>query len=180
MLNIVMIVISVAYIAGSVLICNLILKERSNGSLIQINGNIIGSKYIGQEFTNNSFFHSRPSLNHYKNNISGNSNQAYDSSDLQSTIISNHKRIKEVNNGTNNIDLNLISESASGLDPHITLNSAITQIPRIAKYSGIKEAELLNIVEKKAVPRIFGLFGEKLVNVLKLNLTLREQYGTKN
>lgn len=172
-LNITIAVATVIYISISVLFCNLLFNKRANGSLIKINENIIGLKNIGQEFTDNKYFHGRPSLNHYNNSNDGNSNLPYISTELKKTIEENSKSI-------NKTDLNLISESASGLDPHITLNSAIIQIPRISQYSGIKETELLAIVEKSATPRIFGLFGENFVNVLELNLKLRELYGTKN
>lgn len=179
-LNIIIILASLLYITASVLFCNLFFNKNSNGSLIRINKEIIGSQHIGQEFINDKYFHGRVSLNHYNNYYSGNSNLAYTSRELKEITTNNYLKFKELNKNTNSIDLNLISESASGLDPHITLNAAIIQIPRVSNFGKIEERKLLDLVEKSARPLAFGLFGEKLINVLEVNLKLRELYGTKN
>src|SRR3989338_627290 len=161
------IIFTCLYVFSTVLISCIIMHNQANGSFIKTNNKIIGSKFIGQEFTSNKYFHGRPSLNHYKNDISGNSNFPFYSKELTENTLNNLKKYR-----SNAIDANLITESASGLDTHITYNGALLQIDRIAQSRGIAKEELLKLINKNAKPHIFGIFGEKIVHVLELNISL--------
>ena len=162
--------LTIFYLLASVLFSNIFLFKQSNGSLIKLEKKIIGSKLIGQNFINPSYFHPRPSISNYKNDISGNSNFPFYSTALKENISANYTHAKNTNH--NEPDLNLITGSASGLDPHITYNGALTQIERISQSSTISKEDLIKILNKTAKRRILGIFGEKIVNVLELNLKI--------
>lgn len=166
------IVLTIFYLLASVLFSNILFWGQSKGSLIKIKKEIVGSKLIGQNFTSPSYFYPRPSLNNYKNDISGNSNFPFYSNILKDNISLNYTNTKNINH--NEPDLNLISESASGLDPHITYTGALTQIERISQITHIPKEELIKIINTTAKPRILGIFGKRIVNVLELNLKIQE------
>ena len=175
---IVTIIFTAVYIFSSVLFSNLLFYGKSNGSLIKINNKIIGSSLIGQEFKKSRYFTPRPSVNNYKNDISGCSNFPYYSEELKKDIQNRYLDFQNLNSG-GNPDLNLISESASGLDPHITYNGAISQVTRISKTGGINNKEIIKIINKHSHKRILGLFGEKIINTLELNSELYKIYAKK-
>jgi len=159
------------YILFSVGVSSILFNQQSNGSTITENNKIVGSRLIGQRFTYSNHFHSRPSANNYRSNFSGNTNYAYKSNGLKTYIKQKSVDFKTINN--NNIpDLNILSESASGLDPHITYEGATAQIKRISSSSKIAENEVKELIDKHAKPRIIGAFGERIVNVVELNLDL--------
>ena len=170
------IILTIVYVFATVTLSNLLFHNSSNGSLIKINNKVIGSKILGQEFKSNKYFHGRPSLYLYRNNISGNSNFPYYSKELKQYVLSSHSEFSRLNHNATP-DLNLITESASGLDPHITFNGAISQVNRIVNSSQINREKIIKIVRGKSTPRILGLFGEKIVNVLELNLELKKLYA---
>ena len=164
------------YLVSTVFLTNILFFNKSNGSLIKINNKTIGSKLIGQEFTSNLFFRGRPSLFNYKNDISGNSNFPYYSNDLLNNVKKKYKIFFKSTNGAKS-DLNIITESASGLDPHITYNGALGQLDRIANNTKINKEIIIALINKKSRPRILSLFGEKIVNVLELNIELSKIYA---
>lgn len=169
------IIFTAIYIIISVFLSNLLFYHHSNGSLIKISNKTIGSKLIGQEFKSLKYFHNRPSQINYNNNLSGNSNLPFYSEKLKEDVLKNYSTFKQINNnGTT--DLNFICESASGLDPHITYLGAISQIQRISNLSGINKDMIKKIIDKNAKPRILGILGEKIVNVLELNIELKKIY----
>ena len=168
--------LTLLYLISTVLLTSILFPGKSNGSLIKINHKIIGSKLIGQEFKSNLYFHGRPSFSNYKNDISGNSNFPYYSESLVSFIKDKHKTSLLLNNG-NKSDLNFITESASGLDPHITYKGTLAQIDRVANAGKINEETIRTLINKNSKPRIAGLFGEKIVNVLELNVELNKIYA---
>lgn len=172
-------ILTLFYLICSVFISNILFYYQSNGSLIKTGHKITGSKLIGQEFKNRSYFQNRPSANNYRNNISGCSNFSFYSEELQSFIKTTYENFKSTNNNKF-LDLNLISESASGIDPHITDNGAISQIERVSITTGLSKEEIMKLIEKASRRRICGLFGEKIVNVLELNLKLRDLYAKKS
>ena len=169
-------ILTAMYFVLTVAATNIFFFNQSNGSLIKESKKIIGSRIIGQSFTNNIYFHGRPSLNNYKNNISGNSNFPHYSIRLKENISESIVKYKRKNQNSN-FDLNIISESASGLDPHITYKGAIGQIDRISANTGISKESLINLIMKKSKPRIVGIFGERIVNVLELNIELNKIYA---
>lgn len=173
---IISILFTLIYLVTSIALSNLLLFNNSNGSLIKLDKRIIGSKLIGQDFRRSIYFHGRPSLYNYKNDISGNSNFPFYSKELVNNTLNEYTSFTRTNQNAKP-DLNLITESASGLDPHITYQGALCQVNRISKASGISEAKILELIQKKSKPRFLGLLGEKIVNVLELNLELSKLYA---
>ena len=173
------ILMTVIYVLASVLLSNTLFFKSSNGSLIIENNNVLGSELIGQNFTQPVYFHNRLSSNNYKNDISGNSNLPYFSKTLKDKTFNTYKKYVD-DFKTNNISLNLATESASGLDPHITYDDAIIQAGKISAHSRIDKHIILNIINKSSRPRILNLFGEKIVNVLELNIELKKILEAKS
>lgn len=170
--------LTVIYLLVTVLISNLLFYYQSNGSLVKINNSIIGSKLIGQEFKRPIYFHGRPSKYRYKNDISGSSNFPYFSNDLRKNIKQNYNDFLNQNMNLSP-DLNLITESASGLDPHITYKGALSQVNRISLHSELGKEKIIEIINKKSKGTVLRLFGTKIINVLELNIELYKYHGKK-
>jgi potassium-transporting ATPase KdpC subunit len=157
--------------------------SQANGSLVYVNGKPIGSSLIGQYWTQPQYFHGRPSatLNlqgtpaPYQANNSGGSNLGPTNKALvetvQQRIAALRKENPDVPAGTP-IPVDLVTASASGLDPDISVAGAYYQIPRIAKTRGLSQATVRALVDAHVTGRFLGLFGEPRVNVLELNLAL--------
>ena len=180
-LSVVMILLcGVAYPLASTALAQVLLPSQANGSLLKNNeGNVIGSELIGQNFTDPAYFHGRVSSIEYKAEASGSNNYGPSNPDMLQRTKNSIAAWKESNPDvpTNQLPVDLVTNSGSGLDPHITPQSAVVQIPRISQLTGVSRAELESLVRKYTENRDLGLFGEKRVNVLKLNLALSELRG---
>ena len=147
--------------------------REASGSIIKINGVARGSARIGQSFTKPQYFHGRPSACEYSAMPSYGSNLATSSKLLREQMLKRENAIIAENGLDENskIPADLLTASASGLDPNITVEAAMIQVARIAKARGRKAGDIKYLVKKQANEEI-NLYGEKNVNVLKLNLLL--------
>jgi potassium-transporting ATPase KdpC subunit len=153
--------------------------HQANGSLLTKNGAITGSQLIGQAFTAAKYFHSRPSAAGagYDATASGGSNLGPTNKQLTDRVQADVAKLHQENPGVA-IPADMVTTSASGLDPDISPASVEFQVPRVAKARGITPDALRPLLAKHLQSRQYGLFGEARVNVLELNLELDEKYPT--
>jgi len=146
-------------------------NKQANGSLIEINRVVVGSELIGQLFASERYFHSRPSSVNYDAANSGGSNQGPLNESLKNAVKERIATVRAKNGLASDavIPSDMITASASGLDPHISIESAILQVSRVAKARGFNENVLKAIVEQQTEQFPFGT---GMVNVLKLNLAI--------
>jgi K+-transporting ATPase ATPase C chain len=147
--------------------------DKANGSLIRHNGRIIGSAIIGQEFTSDRFFHSRPSAASYDASASTGSNLGPTSKKLKDSIATAVKSF-DVHE---NVPADAVTSSGSGLDPHISPANAYAQAARVARANSVPLEMVRSMIVEHTEERLFGVYGEPRVNVLALNLDLAGRTG---
>lgn len=155
----------------------LIFPAKSDGSLVLAQGTIVGSEIIGQSFTTEKYFHGRPSAagpEGYDASASSGSNLGPTNAKLLESVAANADAIRSVNGLDRGyiVPADLVTASASGLDPHISPASAYLQVPRVARERSLTENQVTAIVDDNVQQRWLGVFGEPRVNVFKLNLDL--------
>lgn len=165
--------LGIAYPLAVTGFAHLVFRDKADGQLISRNGQIIGSKIIGQNFSSDRYFHSRPSAagNGYDATASGGSNLAASSQKLVSRIQGDVAKYQQ-NGNSQPVPIDLVTASGSGLDPDISPAAALFQVRRVAEVRGIPEDSVRNLVQAHIEPRQFGVLGEPRVNVLELNLAL--------
>lgn len=157
-----------------------LLRDKANGQIIVRDGQAIGSRIIAQPFTGAKYFHPRPSAagNGYDAANSGGTNYAATNQKLLDRVQADAKALHEENPGQP-IPVDLITTSASGLDPEISPAAAEFQVPRVARERGVAELVVRDLVQKHTRQRDLGLLGEPRVNVLELNLALDDQLAKR-
>lgn len=150
------------------------MPEKASGSLIVVDGKIVGSELIGQNFSSPGYFQGRPSAVGYAADGSGASNYGPASAGLMEQVRQRIDYIRRTNNLSPNVPVpgELVLASASGLDPHISTQGALIQVARIARVRGLPENEVRLLVYQHVEPARFGIIGQEMVNVLRLNLAL--------
>jgi len=159
-------------------LAQVLFRDKANGQIRYRNGEAIGSRIIGQPFVSARYFHSRPSNAGigYDAANSGGTNYAPTNQKLIDRVRADAASLHQ-ENPAQLIPVDLITTSASGLDPEISLAAAEFQIPRIARERALPESVVRGLVDKHTAQRDFGLFGEPRVNVLELNLALDDLAG---
>lgn len=167
------ILLGIIYPLAVTAFAHLALRDKADGQLIYRNGQVIGSRIIGQSFTSDKYFHSRPSAagNGYDATSSGGSNLAASSQKLVSRIQGDVAKYQQDGNNQP-VPIDLVTASGSGLDPDITPAAALYQVKRVAQARNLNEDAVRNLVMAHTQPRQFGILGEPRVNVLELNLAL--------
>jgi potassium-transporting ATPase KdpC subunit len=165
-------------------VAQVLFPRQAAGSLIEKDGKVIGSELIGQNFTDDKYFHGRPSATTdtdpndstktvpapYNAGNSGGSNAGPTSKSLIERVQGDVETLKKEKSGP--IPVDMVTTSASGLDPDITSANAEFQVPRVAKARGLPEDKVRQLVAENTQGRVLGILGESRVNVLKLNLAL--------
>jgi K+-transporting ATPase ATPase C chain len=154
-------------------IASVVFPHQAGGSLILKDGQVIGSELLAQSFTSDRYFHPRPSAagNGYDATASSGSNLAQSSKTLVTRIQGDIDKLAAQNPGKP-VPIDLVTTSASGLDPDITPDAAFYQAARVAKARNLSEESVRSLIEQQITPRQLGLLGEPRVNVLVLNLAL--------
>jgi K+-transporting ATPase ATPase C chain len=166
-------------------IAGVLFPHQAQGSLIERDGMVVGSELIGQVFTDDKYFHGRPSATNtpdpndptknvdapYNAANSGGSNLGPTSKMLADRLQGDVDKLK-AENPSMPVPVDLVTTSASGLDPHISPAAALFQVPRVAKARNLPEDSLRQLVQEQTEGRFLGLLGEPRVNVLALNMAL--------
>jgi K+-transporting ATPase ATPase C chain len=149
--------------------------DKANGQLIERGGKVVGSRIIGQAFSSAGYFRGRPSAagTGYDATSSGGTNLGPTNKKLIDAVRAAADIAKRENPGSP-VPIDLVTSSASGLDPHISPAAAAFQLPRVARERGVPEAEVRRLIEAHSAGRQLGVLGEPVVNVLELNLALDE------
>ncbi|HXH40115.1 MAG TPA: K(+)-transporting ATPase subunit C [Thermoanaerobaculia bacterium] len=148
--------------------------HQANGSLISLNGKVVGSELIGQNFTGNRYFHPRPSAagnDGYDGTASGGSNLGPTSKKLLDAINDRMTKYPDTR-PAGGIPADAVTASASGVDPHISPENAMSQSARVARASGLSLSQVEALIHARTEGRFLGIYGEPRVNVLLLNLDI--------
>jgi K+-transporting ATPase ATPase C chain len=157
-------------------LAQLLFPRQANGSVVTVNGRVVGSELIGQTFTRPDYFHPRPSAagKGYDATASGGSNKGPTDRKLADTLVAGAvaQVVEEDGAVKGKIPADMVTSSGSGLDPHISPANAELQVARVARARGATEAQVRSLLATRIEGRQFGILGEPRVNVLLLNVAL--------
>ena len=162
-------------------LAQVLFRDKANGQLIERNGRIVGSRIIGQAFSSPGYFHGRPSAagSGYDAANSAGTNLGPTNKKLIDAVTANVDAAKKENPGAP-VPVDLVTTSASGLDPHISPAAALFQVSRVARERKLSEDDVRRIVDEHTEGRQWGFLGEPRVNVLLLNLALDERWPAQS
>src|SRR5437763_5345740 len=171
------ILLGLVYPLAMTAIAQAIFPDKANGQLVMREGRVIGSRIIGESFSSPGYFHGRPSAagagydaaNSAGTNLGPTSRKLVDS--VKAAVVAAKKE-----NPAAPVPIDLVTSSASGLDPHLSPAAALFQVPRVAREREVNEADVRQVVEAHVENRQWGFFGEPRVNVLELNLALDDRW----
>ena len=173
---VIMVITGIVYPGLVTGIAQVLFPRQANGSLVTVNGHVVGSDLIGQPFARAEYFHPRPSAAGagYDDTLSGGTNKGPTDLKLADTLIAGavDSAVKLDGAVKGRVPSDLATSSGSGLDPHISPASALLQVNRVARARGLDSSVVRALVERHVEPREFGFFGDPRVNVLRLNLAL--------
>jgi K+-transporting ATPase ATPase C chain len=174
--------LGLAYPAAITGIAQVVFERQADGSLIQRDGQAVGSSLVGQTFAAPHYFHGRPSASGYETGISSGSNLGPASEALADRVATDAQAIRDENGLAEDAELpvDAVTASGSGLDPHITPAYAELQVARIAQARGEAEDTVRRVVDDFTDGSSLGVLGEARVNVLKLNLALDVRLGPED
>lgn len=176
-------VCGVFYTGAVTVVAQLIFPDKANGSIIEVDGKKYGSELLGQQYTDENHMWGRimkidvttfTDENGKKLMYSAPSNLSPASEEFEALVAQRVEMIRVANPDMEEtaIPVDLVTNSGSGLDPHISVAAAYYQVPRIAKNNGMTEAEVIDIINQCTTGKLFGVLGEDTVNVLRVNLML--------
>ena len=162
-------------------LCQVLFRDKANGSLVRVNGQVVGSSLLGQNFAKPEYFHPRPSAagnDGYDPTASGGSNFGPTNQKLFDRVKASADQFRKENpEFTGPIPADALTASGSGLDPHISVANAAAQVARVAKARGTDGETIQKLVDSATEQRDLGFLGEPRVNVLELNLELNRQFA---
>ena len=172
--------LGVAYPLAITAIAQFAFADKANGQLIERNGTFVGSRIIGQGFASPGYFRPRPSAagTGYDAANSAGSQLGPTNKTLVDAVKANVDAARKENPNAP-VPIDLVTTSASGLDPHISPAAAEFQVPRVARERGLTQGDVRRVVEANTAGRQLGFLGEPVVNVLELNIALDSQYAVR-
>jgi K+-transporting ATPase ATPase C chain len=173
--------LGVAYPLAVTAFAQLAVEERANGQLLEVDGEVVGSRLIAQEFTGDGYFHPRPSAAGFDAAASSASNLGPTNPELLATVAERVMAYRRLNGVPEvvRVPVDAVTASASGLDPHISPANAALQAPRVAAARGLEVAVVLDLVDEHTDRRPLGILGDDAVNVLELNIALETAAGRR-
>ncbi|MCF7889876.1 potassium-transporting ATPase subunit C [Candidatus Bipolaricaulota bacterium] len=165
---------SVLYVLATTGIGNLAWHGPARGNLVKLNGEVVGSKLIGQSFSSDKFFHPRPSSKNYDAMDSGSANLSPENEKLTRRVTNLLEELEEEGVSPEEVPVSFVTESGSALDPHIVPESAYLQVPRISEATGIDPERLGELIDENTQGKFLGLYGLERVNVLAMNIEIEK------